>query len=210
MRRPLFACLLVLALAPRLSEGFFLPPTNFNSRNIYIERIASTSHNALVPRRLSEGPSLHSRNIELLMSAFDEYAIEGPPTETTDVMIQDLRQGSGTPAKEGDVLSVSYTGRFIATGKEFDNGIITFTLGDGRVIPGWECGLLGVQKGGIRQLKIPPSYAYGASGVGTVIPPNAHLEFDIRVKDIATNNIQKTIARLSGLMDIYSRKETLS
>ena len=151
----------------------------------------------------------HSLALRQSTSSFDDYHISGPE-EATEVQFRDELVGSGPLAKEGDVLSVSYAGRFMADAQTFDEGVITFTLGDGRVIPGWERGLLGVQKGATRQLRIPPSYAYGSIGVGNIIPPNAHLEFDIEVKDVVTGNIQKTIARLSGLMDIYNRKESLS
>jgi FKBP-type peptidyl-prolyl cis-trans isomerase len=61
---------------------------------------------------------------------------------------------------------------------------LQFVLGAGRVIAGWEKGVLGMKVGGKRKLLIPPELAYGSRGAGRVIPPNAALEFDIELMDV--------------------------
>jgi FKBP-type peptidyl-prolyl cis-trans isomerase len=48
-------------------------------------------------------------------------------------------------------------------------------------IKGWEAGLIGMKKGGIRQLDIPPEEGYGAKGMPPKVPPNARLHFEIEV-----------------------------
>lgn len=89
-------------------------------------------------------------------------------------------------AQTGDMVWVHYTGRLPGSTTPFDSSIprnepIAFQLGAGRVIDGWEEGLVGMQVGEKRQLIIPPSLAYKAEGRPPRIPPNATLEFDIEL-----------------------------
>ena len=105
----------------------------------------------------------------------------------------DLRVGSGTAAVTGSTMTVQYTGWFYDASKadkrgvQFDTSIgrtaLTFTLGAGSVVQGWEQGLVGMSVGGLRRLVIPPSMAYGSSRYATV-PPNTTLVFDIELLDV--------------------------
>jgi len=102
----------------------------------------------------------------------------------------DLRVGTGTAASNGRTLTVAYTGwlfdpaRPDQKGTQFDSGTaFSFTLGAGRVIRGWDQGVLGMQVGGLRRLTIPPELAYGSTGSGP-IPPNASLVFDIELLSV--------------------------
>jgi FKBP-type peptidyl-prolyl cis-trans isomerase len=88
-------------------------------------------------------------------------------------------------AKVGDQVWVHYVGK-LQDGTEFDNSYkrgepIPLTLGEGRVIKGWEEGLLGMKVGEKRELIIPPDLAYGADGRPPVIPKNATLIFDVEL-----------------------------
>jgi FKBP-type peptidyl-prolyl cis-trans isomerase len=98
----------------------------------------------------------------------------------------DIRVGNGETAKEGSHVRVHYTG-WLTDGKKFDSSVdahqpFDFTIGNGKVIKGWEEGVSGMRVGGKRQLRIPPSLGYGANGTpdGT-IPPNATLIFDVQL-----------------------------
>jgi len=102
----------------------------------------------------------------------------------------DLRVGTGTAASNGRALTVAYTGwlfdpaRPDQKGTQFDSGAaFSFTLGAGRVIPGWDQGVLGMRVGGLRRLTIPPELAYGSTGSGP-IPPNASLVFDVELLNV--------------------------
>ena len=102
----------------------------------------------------------------------------------------DLRAGTGATAANGRSLTVAYTGwlydpaRPDGKGTQFDSGTsFQFTLGAGRVIRGWDLGVVGMQVGGLRRLRIPPELAYGSSGSGP-IPPNASLVFDVELLNV--------------------------
>ena len=105
------------------------------------------------------------------------------PAPTT-LQIKDTVVGKGAAAKAGDSVTVDYTG-WLLDGTEFDSSVgkqpFTFTIGAGRVIPGWDQGVAGMEVGGTRVLVIPPDLAYGAQGAGGVIPPNAPLKFEVKL-----------------------------
>ncbi len=122
-----------------------------------------------------------------------QTAVESPVI-VSKVQKIDEKVGTGREAATGNTVYVNYTGwlhdPFAAKehGIKFDSSQgrppFTFTLGAGRVIKGWEQGVLGMKVGGKRTLIIPPDLAYGATGAGGVIPPNAHLIFDIELIDV--------------------------
>lgn len=100
----------------------------------------------------------------------------------------ELEEGAGSQAEAGKTVSVHYTGKF-EDGRVFDSSIprgepITFPLGRGRVIKGWDEGIALMKVGGKAQLIIPPNLAYGEQGAGGVIPPNATLVFDVELVDV--------------------------
>jgi protein-disulfide isomerase len=112
------------------------------------------------------------------------------PPIPSDLIITDTKLGSGLSAKPGDTLSVHYTGTLQSDGKKFDSSYdhggtpFQFELGAGKVIKGWEQGLLGMRSGGKRRLVIPPELGYGVSGRPPTIPPNATLVFEIELLSI--------------------------
>lgn len=101
--------------------------------------------------------------------------------QPAQLIVQDQTMGTGAVAKVGDMVSVDYTGKF-SDGTVFDTSSgkkpISFVLGSGAVIPGWDQGLQGMKVGGKRLLIVPANLAYGASGYGP-IPPNATLIFEV-------------------------------
>lgn len=103
------------------------------------------------------------------------------------LVIDDIVLGTGDEVKVGDTVSVHYVGT-LQGGGEFDNSMkrgqpFSFTVGEGRVIKGWEEGLIGMKVGGQRILVIPPDLAYGENGIGP-IPPNSTLVFSIELLEI--------------------------
>jgi len=121
--------------------------------------------------------------VELL--AVSTQLAELPPTSVTELKVEDLVVGTGVEAKTGDTISVHYTG-WLEDGTKFDsshdrNKSIEFVLGDGKVIAGWEQGLVGMKVGGKRKLIIPPDLGYGTEGLRNYIPPNAALIFEVEL-----------------------------
>jgi peptidylprolyl isomerase len=100
----------------------------------------------------------------------------------TDLVIEDLIEGTGDEATPGKTVSTHYVGVAFSTGEEFDaswnrGSPLDFKVGIGQVIQGWDQGLLGMKVGGRRRLEIPSHLAYGASGAGSAIGPNEALIF---------------------------------
>ncbi|XP_013186102.1 peptidyl-prolyl cis-trans isomerase FKBP2 [Amyelois transitella] len=86
-------------------------------------------------------------------------------------------------SRKGDLLHMHYTGT-LEDGTEFDSSIprgnpLTFTLGSGQVIKGWDQGLIGMCEGEQRKLVIPPELAYGEAGAPPKIPKSATLTFHV-------------------------------
>lgn len=101
------------------------------------------------------------------------------------VEIEELIVGKGAEATPGKEAVVRYVGSF-ENGKIFDSSKkrgkpFSFSIGEGRLIEGWEQGVLGMRVGGKRRVKIPPSLAYGKRGISGVIPPSSTLIFDIEL-----------------------------
>jgi peptidylprolyl isomerase len=110
-------------------------------------------------------------------------------TPPSKLVIDDIKKGKGPKAKAGQTVSVQYYGVLYKDGTKFDASWdrggqpFEFQLGQGRVIPGWDQGLEGMQVGGRRVLTIPPDLAYGPSGSGP-IGPNETLVFVVDMEDI--------------------------
>lgn len=104
------------------------------------------------------------------------------------LMIEELKEGTGAEAKAGMEVFVHYTG-WLTNGKKFDSSKdrgepLSFPLGAGYVIQGWDMGIEGMKVGGVRRLTIPPQLGYGRQGAGGVIPPNATLLFEVELMDV--------------------------
>ena len=113
----------------------------------------------------------------------------------TELQKTDIKQGTGAEAKAGKPVLVHYTGWLYdpaaleGKGAKFDSsrdrGVpFGFFLGGGKVIKGWDEGVVGMKVGGQRRLVIPPQLGYGERGAGGVIPPNATLIFDVELIDV--------------------------
>lgn len=118
---------------------------------------------------------------------FNTEGIE-PVVTPSGLKIFMIEEGTGVQAAAGSTVEVHYYG-MLEDGNKFDDSYergepISFMLGQGRVIPGWEEGIAMMSEGSKAQLVIPSELAYGDRGAGGVIPPGATLIFDVELLSV--------------------------
>jgi FKBP-type peptidyl-prolyl cis-trans isomerase len=142
------------------------------------------------------GPIPPDATLTFEVELADALEVPSAPAKVADSMYKTtpkgvkyavLKPGSGEAAKDGQHVFVHYAG-WLKNGKMFDRSFdhrgsapLDFTLGEGRVIPGWEDGIRGMKVGERRQLVIPPALGYGAQGQPPDIPPNSTLIFSVQL-----------------------------
>ncbi|MDD1547985.1 peptidylprolyl isomerase [Riemerella anatipestifer] len=109
----------------------------------------------------------------------------GMTATASGLLYKITKSTEGKAPKAGDMVAVHYAGR-LTNGQEFDNSFkrgepIEFPVGTGRVIKGWDEGIMLLKEGEQATLLIPSNLAYGERGAGGVIPPNAWLLFDVEL-----------------------------
>jgi FKBP-type peptidyl-prolyl cis-trans isomerase FkpA len=120
-------------------------------------------------------------------------ACQPPPKE---LVVKDITPGTGQEVRFRSAVLVGYTGWVYDgcapefKGKEFDSSRnrptpFGFVVGAGRVIKGWDEGLIGMKEKGKRLLVIPPDKAYGQRSPTPAIPPNSTLVFEVDLAQIA-------------------------
>ena len=121
---------------------------------------------------------------------------DAEPIQITDgLSARILQEGQGESAEAGQIAVVHYTGWLYDEaaennrGDKFDSSVdrdeyFEFMLGEGRVIKGWDQGVVGMKVGEKRELTIAPEMGYGSRGAGSVIPPDATLVFEIELAEI--------------------------
>ena len=115
-------------------------------------------------------------------------------TEAMPLQKTDLTPGTGAEIKSGQNALVHYTGWLYDAaapenkGKQFDSSVggepFDFPLGGGRVIPGWDQGVVGMKVGGKRRLVIPPELGYGNARRRRRHSAGATLVFDVELVEI--------------------------
>lgn len=174
-----------------MSSHFHLANTFLPIRNGLLLALVATVIAATVgaasaqsPARPAESPSPKSSTTTSKFGA-----------NVTELQIVEQKQGTGAEAVSGKAVVVHYTGWLYdpaaadGHGAKFDSSLdrkvpFGFFLGSGKVIKGWDEGVVGMKVGGKRTLVIPPSKGYGERGAGGVIPPNATLLFDVELIDV--------------------------
>ncbi|MBS1495043.1 MAG: FKBP-type peptidyl-prolyl cis-trans isomerase [Bacteroidetes bacterium] len=109
-------------------------------------------------------------------------------TTASGLKYTDIKEGTGAAPSKGKTVSVHYTGTF-PDGRVFDSSIekkqpLTFTIGSGEMIAGFDEGISTMKVGGRRKLVIPPNLGWGSDGAGDIIPPNAVTIFDVELLEV--------------------------
>ena len=110
---------------------------------------------------------------------------------SSELIITEIVPGTGKETAKGALVVVDYEG-FLENGTKFDSSLdrgrrLEFVLGVGRVIKGWDQGLMGMKEGGKRKLHIPAHLAYGERAIGK-IPPNSNLIFEVELFEVRTRD----------------------
>lgn len=137
------------------------------------------------------------------------FSFLAAPTADADgvrqVVVHDIQMGEGDTAVDGAQLVVQYEG-YLSDGSKFDSTFergkpFVFSLGAAEVIAGLEMGIKGMRVGGLREIIVPPSLAYGEAGAGKTIPPNATLRFMVELMRADPPVFSKiSAAALNGLL----------
>ena len=110
---------------------------------------------------------------------------------SNELIIEDLQPGDGKAVVKGALITTQYRG-WLADGSEFDSSFsrgkpFQCVIGTGRVIKGWDIGLMGMKVGGKRKLFVPAHLGYGERKMGS-IPPGSDLHFEIEVLEVLTRD----------------------
>lgn len=166
-------CAMILALYLMTLEASFLSQADSRTQ------VAAVQQGLVVVD--STGPNAENMMREALANA------ASPSGRLQTLVANDVRFGIGDPVEKGDTVVVHYVGT-LQNGYEFDNSNkrgmpFTFTVGDGKVIKGWEEGIVGMKVGGSRILVVPSHLGYGKEGFGPV-PGDTPMVFSIELLEI--------------------------
>lgn len=106
----------------------------------------------------------------------------------TELKITDTLEGTGPAVVKGALVICHYTG-LLEDGTKFDSSVdrgkpFQFVIGSGRVIKGWDQGILGMKVGGKRTLHVPAHLAYGDRQIGPLIKPGSNLVFHVELLEV--------------------------
>lgn len=109
-----------------------------------------------------------------------------------DLRVIDITEGTGRETVKGALLITQYEG-FLEDGTKFDSSLdrgkpFQFVFGTGRVIKGWDQGLVGMKEGGKRKLYVPAHLAYGERQIGDLIQPHSNLVFTVELLEVRTRD----------------------
>ena len=155
-----------------------------------VTALSSGLHGYQPSRRTFGAKFVGAGTAAVLFKSTGAFAAD-PEVKTTDsgLKIIDLVEGTGAQPLPGQTVKVDYTGwlnDFDDLDGKFDSSKdrrkpLSFLVGTGRVIPGWDEALLSMKVGGKRRLIIPSTLGYGKKGAGGIIPPDATLYFEVEL-----------------------------
>lgn len=162
-----------------------------NGRSTYVRNgkpLGTSGHTEVWVKRTGVWKAVSWVSIPLKASVLGAKAV----TTESGLKYEDIVVGTGASPQRGHDVTVHYTGT-LEDGTKFDSSLdrgqpFTFQIGIGRVIKGWDEGVMSMKVGGKRKLVIPAQLGYGARGAGGAIPPNATLVFEVELLDTKEKN----------------------
>lgn len=111
---------------------------------------------------------------------------------SSELQVIDIQLGEGKAVVKGALISTQYNG-FLEDGTRFDSSYergkpFQCVIGTGRVIKGWDLGLMGMRVGGKRKLFVPAHLGYGERQFGAHITPHSNLIFEIELLEVLTRD----------------------
>ncbi len=123
-----------------------------------------------------------------------------------ELRIEDIQVGDGKAAVKGALITTQYRG-FLEDGSSFDSSYergkpFQCVIGTGRVIKGWDQGLMGMRVGGKRKLWVPAALAYGERGMGSRVPADASLIFESELLEVLTGDDSSPASQTTALEEL--------
>ena len=111
---------------------------------------------------------------------------------SSELQVVEIQLGDGKAVVKGALITTQYRG-FLEDGRTFDSSYdrgkpFQCVIGTGRVIKGWDLGLMGMKVGGKRRLFVPAHLAYGERQIGDLIQPHSNLLFEIELLEVLTRD----------------------
>lgn len=165
-----------------------------NGRSTYVRNgkpLGTSGHTEVWVKRAGIWKAVSWVSIPLKASVLGAKAV----TTESGLKYEDLVVGTGASPQRGHEVTVNYTG-MLEDGTKFDSSVdpefnhvqpFKFEIGIGRVIRGWDEGVMSMKIGGKRKLVIPPQLGYGGRNMGP-IPPNSTLVFEVELLDTKEKN----------------------
>ena len=162
--------------------------TSITIITLFLTTLAFSALGSAQTRRAAKRVRVKRVTVKKTMSTPEANLSSGAVRTPTGLIYLITRKGTGAQAKVGDTVSVHYTGT-LTDGTKFDSSRdrgepIEFPLGQGRVIKGWDEGIVKMHVGDQAILVIPPTLGYGSRGAGGVIPPDATLIFIVELVNV--------------------------
>lgn len=169
-------------------EGPPQPPSLSQNGNMNGEGAAATE----------EGFTIHPEKI-LNISNIDILKDRLLPQKSLKLTVKDTLSGEGPFSMCGQNVTINYRA-YTFDEKEIDNVEgLTFKLGEGKVMPALEQGVMGMKKNGKRVILSPGSLAYGVEKFArSDVPGMANIRFEVEMRDISPPAPEVGIYRILG------------
>ena len=180
------SCKVPVDLIFRGNPPAFLKKGDFMKLDITVDQVLTKEeYDKMMMAQSVSQMQIEQKNIE---SYLTQNGLTGVKTAAGMYLVTE-KEGTGKQPVNGSTVRVNYTGKLL-NGQQFDSSLspgrepFEFVIGQGSVIRGWDEGIPYFKEGGKGKLFIPSTLGYGEQGMGSQIPPNSILVFDIELVEV--------------------------